>query len=411
MKKLFTLAAAGVLAAGTLSAQAQTITVDGQITAAEVSATGYTLIGRDTGPRGFAPAMGTNDAGLLSLYAGADATNLYFFLVATLQNDGTPATVSNSLQLLIARPGVTGVPVGTQLPRPAGATAPAVNTSFQNFGAYLDQVGDMGIGIKGNGTAAQVQVDGIVYPNATTATAGVLNTAGLAVNGTVATVSGQTGTLAVFNGARVAYRTATNLNTNPGYGTAGTATGGVYGTSTVPAFGLEIAVSRASIALAAAGGTLRIFALQNNADGGYVSSDYIPQNTTALPASFSAAPNLAANPDFRLVPGTQSAGITVNSSTGVLSTKSADAAAIALGIYPNPAQGSATVSYNVGSHADNVSIALTDLLGREVQVLANGLQAAGMQSKTVSMANVAAGTYLVRVQVGDKVSTSKMVVL
>ena len=413
MQKLFTLAAAGILAAGTLNAQAQAITVDGQITATEVSATGYTLVGRDTGPRGFAPAVGTNDAGLLSLYAGADATNIYFFLVATLQNDGSPATISNSLQLLIARPGVAGVPVGTQLSKPAAATSPAVNTAFQNFGPYLDQVGDMGIGIKGNGTAAQFQIDGIVYPTTITATAGVLNAAGVAANGTTATISGQTGALAIFNGAQVAYRTAANLNSNPGYGTAGTNTAGVYGTSTVPAYGLEIAVSRASIALATAGGTLRIFALQNNSDGGYVSSDYIPQSTGALPASFSGAPNLGTNPDFRLVPGTQSAGITVGSATGVtvLASKTADAAAIALGLYPNPAQESATISYNVGSHADNVAIVLTDLLGREVRVLENSLQAAGRQTKTVSLASVAAGTYLVRVQVGDKVSTSKVVLL
>ncbi|TGE24926.1 T9SS type A sorting domain-containing protein [Hymenobacter aquaticus] len=397
MKKIFTLATLGLLTSA--AAQAQ-VTVDGQLTAAEVSASGYTLVGRDTGPRGFAPSA-TNDAGLIAMYAAADASNLYFFLLATLQNDGNPATISNSLQLLVARPGVTGVPVGTKLPKPSGSN------SFQNFSPYLDQIGDMGIGIKGNGTAAQFQVDGVVYTGGTTpsATSAVLSGAtGVAANGTVATISGQTGNLAVFNGARVAYRTAANLNSNPGYGTAGS--------GAVPAFGLEIAISRASIALAAAGGSVRVFGLQNNQDGGYVSSDFIPQNAGPLPSSFPAAPNLGTDPDFRTIPGTQSATVVVGSSTGVtvLANKAADAAALALGVYPNPAKGATTVVYNVGSRAEQVKIVLTDILGRPVQVLADGLSPAGLQSKALSTASLATGTYLLRLQIGDKTDTRKVFV-
>ena len=401
MKKLLTLAATAALGLASLAATAQAITVDGQITTAEVSTTGYTLVGRYTGAHGFAPSA-TNSAGILSLYAAADANNLYFFVVGTLQNDGNPATISNSLQLLVARPGITTVPVGTVLPKPAAAS---VNTSFQNFAPYLDQVGDMGIGIKGNGTAAQVQVDGIVYTSATAATAAVLSgTTGLAATGTTAAVSGQTGSLTVFNGAQVAYRTSTSLNANPGYGN---------NTSTVPAYGLEVSVSRASIGLPAAGGTVRVFALQNNADGGYVSSDFIPQNTVALPTtSFPNAPNLGTNPDFRLVPGTQSAALTVGATTGVtvLATKAADAAAVALSVYPNPVADAASVAYRVTDQASPVSIVLTDLLGRPVRVLENSLKPVGSQSVALDKSNLAAGTYLVRVQVGEKVSTSKIAV-
>ena len=392
MKKLFTLAAATTLGLASLGARAQAITVDGQITAAEVSTTGYTLVGRYTGAHGFAPSA-TNSAGLLSLYAASDATNLYFFLVGTLQNDGSPATISNSLQLLIARPGVAGVPVGTALPKPAA-------TSFQNFAPFLDQVGDMGISIRGNSTAAQFQVDGVVYTNATTATAAVLSGAtGVAATGTVAAVSGQTGALTVFNGAQVAYRTATSLNTNPGYG---------GGTSTVPASGLEIAVSRASIALPAAGGTVRIFALQNNADGGYVSTDFIPQATNSATAA-----NPGTNPDFRAIPGTQSAALTVGATTGVtvLGTKTADAAAVALSVYPNPVADNTRVAYTVTEQASPVNIVLTDLLGRTLSVLENSVKPVGSQSASLNKAALSAGTYLVRVQVGEKVSTSKVVVL
>lgn len=105
-----------------LGAYAQAITVDGLLTTAEVSTTGYTLVGRYTGVHGFAPSA-TNSAGLLALYAAADANNLYFFVAGRLQNDGSPATISNSIQVLIARPGVTGVPVGTALPTPAAGGA------------------------------------------------------------------------------------------------------------------------------------------------------------------------------------------------------------------------------------------------------------------------------------------------
>jgi len=58
-----------------------------------------------------------------------------------------------------------------------------------------------------------------------------------------------------------------------------------------------------------------------------------------------------------------------------------------------------------------VNIVLTDLLGRQVQVLESGLRSSGAQTTTVSTADVAAGTYLVRVQVGDKVATSKVVLM
>jgi hypothetical protein len=400
MKKLFTLATAATLAVASLGAQAQ-VTVDGQLTAAEVSSANYTLIGRYTGAHGFAPSA-ANSAGLLALYAAADANNVYFFVVGTLQNDGNPATISNSLQLLVARPGVAGVPVGTALPKPTAST-----TSFQGFAPYLDLPGDMGIGIKGNGTAAQYQVDGVVYSGGTapTATAAVLSGAtGVAATGATASITGQTGGLTVFNGAQVAYRTATSLNTNPGYGT--------NGAGAVPAYGLEVALSRASLGLPAAGGAVQVFALQNNSGGDYVSSDFIPQNTAALPASFAATPNLGANPDFRLVPGTQAATINVGAATGItLAARAADIAAVGLSVYPNPVRGASTVSYRVTERASNVNIVLTDLMGRTVRTVENSLKQVGSQTASVDVDALAAGTYLMRVQVGDKVSTSKMAVL
>jgi len=398
MKTILTLAGASALACLSLGAYAQQVTVDGQLAAAEIGGGSYSLVSRYTGSHGFAPSA-ANSAGIMALYAAADANNVYFFVVATLQNDGNPAVISNALQLLVARPGVAGVPVGTVLPKAAGS-----NTSFQGFAPYLDLPGDMGIGIKGNGRAAQFQVDGVVYAGgaAPTATAAVLSgNTGVAATGAAAAINSQAGSLSAFNGARVAYRTATSLNANPGYGAGGA--------GAVPAYGLEIALSRASLGLTSAGGALRVFVLQNSGNGDYVSSDFIPQSMGNLPASFNAAPNLAANPDFRLVPGIQATTINIGATT--LSTKAADAAAIALGVYPNPVRGASTVTYQVAERASQVTIVLTDLLGRPVRTVERALRLVGSQTASVDASNLAAGTYLLRVQVGEKVSTSKVAVL
>jgi len=408
MKRLFTLAAATTLAAASLSAQAQApITIDGQITPAEIATGGYTLVGTYTGTRGFSPNNMTDQAGLLSLYAAADANNVYFFLAGTLETDKGNGNIKNSLQIFVDRPGISGVPVGTKLPVPAAATAPAVNTSFEKFAPFLDLPADMGIAIKGNGQAGQIQVEGIVYAGGTTPTANATvlsGSMGIATTGAVAAVTGQTGVFTIFNGAQVAYRTSVSLNTNPGFASNG---------QIPPANGLEVAVSRASIGLAANGGPVLVFALQNNGNGDFASSDFIPQNSGPLPASFTNAPNLGGNPDFRLVPGTQAATVNVGAGTGVtvLATKAADAAAIGLSIYPNPSEGASTVQYAVTERAANVNIVLTDLVGRSVRVLENSIKAVGTQRTPLNTSNLAAGSYLVRVQVGERVSTSKVSVL
>ena len=115
--------------------------------------------------------------------------------------------------------------------------------------------------------------------------------------------------------------------------------------------------------------------------------------------------------DFPTLPGRQAATVTLGANGTVLANKAADAAAVAMSVYPNPAAGTATVAYSVAGRAEQVNIVLTDLLGRQVRVLESGLRSAGAQSTKVSTADVAAGTYLVRVQVGDKVATSKVVLM
>ncbi|GAB3571194.1 T9SS type A sorting domain-containing protein [Hymenobacter daeguensis] len=398
MKKLFTLAAAGVLAAGSLTAQAQ-VTVDGQLTAAEVTSGNYVLLGKYTNVRGF------GDAGLLSLYAASTATKLYIFVGGTVEANG------NAFQLFLDLPSVAGVPVGTSLP--AGTSG----TSFQNMTSKLDLAADLALALRSDGGATPAnsvyKVEAAAYTSATAASSATLTTtAGPLLNtGAALTLSSATttGNYARLAGARVAYKVGTTagISGNPGNTSPNTAAS--YGG--VGSNGWEIEIDRTAAGLTGTP-SVTMFVVQNSGDGGYLSTDYIPQTSSPIPPVAGGNPG---NPgtgayDFTAVVGRQAATVTLGAN-GVLGTKAADAAAVALNVYPNPAQGVATVAYNVGSQADNVNIVLTDLLGRPVQTLENGRQAAGLQTKTISTANVAAGTYLVRVQVGDKVSTSKVVLL
>ena len=407
MKKIFTLAAAGALATASLCAKAQApFTVDGQLTADEVTAGKYVLLGKYTNIRGF------GNAGLLSLYAASTTTKLYIFVGGTVEANG------NAFQLFLDLPAVAGVPIGTALPGGAG-------TSFTNMKSKLDLAADLGLALRSDGSATPANsnylIEGIAYTSATAATAAKLTTATgpLLGDGTALTLSTTTATgdFARLAGARIAYKVAAmaGISGNPG-NTATTSTG-TPPVTTYPAsyggvgsYGWEIEIDRATAGLTGTP-SASLFVVQNGGDGGYISTDFIPQTS----APIAPVTNNPGNPgtgayDFTTVPDRQAANI-ILSSTGVLGARAADADALALQIYPNPTTSVATIEYSVGGRAENVSIMLTDLLGRNIQSLASGLKPAGKQSALVSTANVAAGTYLVRVQVGDKVSTRKVVLL
>lgn len=393
MKYTTTLFAAGALTLLGFGAQAQApITINGQLAATEVAANGYQLVGRMAGPRGF------GDAGLLSLYAAADANNIYFFLAGTLENNS--GGVSNSLQLFVDRPGATGVPAGTRLPVATGAAS----TSFAAMTAALDLAADMAIGIKGTGMGNQVQVDGVVYTSSTAGTAGVvtgttpLNTTGTA--GTV-TAANASGALAPFVGAQVAYTSSANLSSNPGFASNGNA----------PSNGLEISMSRSAIGLPATGGMVQIFALMNNQDGGFLSTDIIPAVTptpTGNPTNFGNS----ATVNFTTVPGLQAAMLNVSASgLSVVNSNRRAAAEVALSVYPNPVLSESTVAYRVQNAQQHVNIELTDLMGRRVRTLFDGQQSVGTQTQKLQAGNVATGTYLVKVKVGEQVATHKVTLL
>lgn len=418
MKKILTLTAASILAAGTLSAQAQ-VTVDGQLTAAELTAGNYVLLGKSdnftfTGTQNQNSNRPFGNNGLLGLYVASTPTKVFVFLGGTMENSG------NSFQLYMDIPGATGVPAGTFLP------AGLAGTSFEKINRIkLEQNLTLALALRSDGTPVapapqNYRAEAAVFTSATAVQSRQLTTTAAAImgDGMALTLSPTVtvGAYAGLNGARMAYRNTTTgqIGANPGnvplFSTP--AYGGVG------SFGWEIELDRAALGASAANAAFRIFAIYNNGNGGFASGEFIPKSTSAtLPPFFTTAPNLGGadngagtDVDFGIIPGRQSAGFALGA-TGVLGTKTAAAAALALGVYPNPANGVATVAYNVGSYANQVNIVLTDLLGRPVQVLENSLQAAGAQTKTLNTANIAAGTYLVRVQVGETVATSKLVVL
>ncbi|MGI4833558.1 MAG: T9SS type A sorting domain-containing protein [Janthinobacterium lividum] len=412
MKKPVTLATAAALGLLSLGAQAQA-TIDGVLNAVEkdgAATTGdYVLLGQ------YPYAHGFGSAGLLAFYGANTPTKVQLFVAGTIE----PSS-NNSFQVFIGLSATTGIPTGTALPTP---TVKAGGTSFDRFvGGKLDQPVGLAIAMHTNGTngsaTPQYQLEAASYRVGTTAGTYVASdtvisatASPLATTGAVLTLPTITrGNFKALSGARVAYKTTSDgtLAMNPGYVAPLTATGTppyAYGTATGTT-GWEMELDRAALGLATGNPTLNLFVQQNNNDGSYVSSDYMPN--PVLPA----AGNIGiANPDYTSAAfsGTQSATFAL--ATVALAARVADAAALGLNVYPNPAAGATTVAYQVTESAAPVSIALTDLLGRTVRVLESGVKPVGSQSAVLNTAALAAGTYLVRVQVGDRVSTSKVAVL
>ena len=411
MKKLFTLAAAGSLAMASLGAQAQVITVDGRLGASEAGTAtngNYVLLGQYPYAHNFGPW------GLLSLYGANTAAKVRVFLGGTLQ-----PTATNSLQVYMHLPSNTGVPMGTALP----GAAPTVSTSLDKFTAKLDQAAELAVAIHSlnpsatTGTAYQIEAAAYYVQTAASGTTPAVYAqqdtviAAITSAGTPITV-GRISTKSRFaglSGARFAYVAPSgDITTNPGYTaplttavTSYPVTGFGQASGTT---GWEMELDRTSLGLPTGNPSLSLFAIQNNGGGDYASGDFLP-NAVASGANLGAA---GASPDFTnntTFPGTQSATLALASVT--LANRTADAA-LALSVYPNPVRGTSTVAYQVTDRASNVNIMLTDLLGRPVRTIENSLKPVGAQTASVDASALASGTYLLRVQVGDKVSTNKV---
>ncbi len=75
--------------------------------------------------------------------------------------------------------------------------------------------------------------------------------------------------------------------------------------------------------------------------------------------------------------------------------------------YPNPFVSATTVAYALPA-AGEVRLAVYDVLGRQVAVLVEGTVEAGQHTARLDAAGLAAGTYLVRLQAGDRVLTQRV---
>jgi hypothetical protein len=78
-------------------------------------------------------------------------------------------------------------------------------------------------------------------------------------------------------------------------------------------------------------------------------------------------------------------------------------------VWPSPARGKAQLSYALPA-ASHVDIVVYDVSGRAVLRAGQGIQRAGVQNASISVAGLAAGTYMARVSVNGVNTTCRFVV-
>ncbi len=70
-------------------------------------------------------------------------------------------------------------------------------------------------------------------------------------------------------------------------------------------------------------------------------------------------------------------------------------------VYPNPFNAQATVNFTLPAPGD-ATIALFDVMGREVQILSDGFHSAGTHQLSLNARDLPSGTYLLRLQAGQQ---------
>jgi len=78
--------------------------------------------------------------------------------------------------------------------------------------------------------------------------------------------------------------------------------------------------------------------------------------------------------------------------------------------YPNPFNAQTIINYNLSS-AGSVTLDIYDLLGRKVQTLAEGYQAAGNHQVTWNAESVSSGVYFAKLSANDQTQSQKLVLL
>ena len=78
--------------------------------------------------------------------------------------------------------------------------------------------------------------------------------------------------------------------------------------------------------------------------------------------------------------------------------------------YPNPFNPSTSITYQLPA-AVKVDLRVFDVLGREVAVLASGVQSAGSHTVKFDAASLSTGVYFYRLSAGTATATMKMLLL
>ncbi len=360
MKKIFTLAAAALMAVMTTTNVQAQVTVDGQIQSAEIAGGGYQLLGSYTGDSGF------GDWRMDRLYAGVMGRKLHIATVGALEGNG------NAWTYFLNLPGGErgGVAAGQMLPRVENTplSSPYIILPMRTTHAIIFQA------------TTPMRATLIDYTTATP----TMHALGEFAAGTVHTVPAGN----PLSGARIVYGGTTNWLTHNG--TAG----------------LEMELDMDALNIPA-GSRIEMFGAMTG-NTGFLSRNTIPafqsegnfgNGTEAAPVNFSTLP-LAPGNTMRFV------------SYAAFPTSTRLAERIeGTSVYPNPINTSARISYTL-TKSENVSVKVYDLLGREVAVLANGVQQAGTNNVDFSVNDVQrGGYYLVRVQAGDSAKTHKVSVI
>lgn len=369
MKKLFTLSALTAMALGSLSAQAQ-FTVNGVLAPAEVGtgAGKYQLVGTYTNTHSAA------DKGLKALYMGTTATTLNFMVVASPEKADY-----NALVFYLDVPNKAGVAAGTRLAGGSDASSqlrhrPTLDMSVD----YGFRVTVSPITNTGTNNIYMSKVDYTVAPNA----AGKNPDVYLGPTDKTGAPLVITDPLSGIAAARFAYTTTASVAAN---------------TST----GWEFGIPLSTLGGAVSGDLIRAM-VGYVGDNGDFYSDVLPQvagQTT----------DLGTDPNFALIPRSQF--ITYQVGSGLLASRNAVAETLGATAYPNPVTTESQLAYTVASGRQPVSVEVYNPLGQRVLSLLNAEQAPGTyQTALAPLQVLAAGHYLVKLQVGTQLTSRHVVV-
>ncbi|GAB2864918.1 hypothetical protein GCM10027044_27300 [Hymenobacter ruber] len=319
------------------------------------------------------------DRGIQSLYVGYTATTLNIMLVGSAEaaNSTTSSGGYRSLIVYLNTPARPGAPAGTALPGGSDPQSPLKHHPT------MDNPTDYGFRVSvgpASATANDVYFSRVSYVTGTTVTPGTdtFIAAGTKAGGQVTCTTAMD-----LGGSKFAYNNTATLS----------------GNTTNSGFELEIPLADLGTATVpiTTGTNIELVAAYTDGDGIFF-SDVIPQiagRTTAL----------GSNPDFSAIPGNQF--LTDALGTGVLASRSAVASSFDFQVYPNPASATSTIAYTVPAGRQPVSLAVYNALGQRVRSLASAEQAGSQQ---FALGSLPAGAYLVKLQIGDQLTSRKVVV-